>query len=122
MGRIADTFKNRTTPAFIGFTVAGDPDKETCVRIARALIEGGTDILELGYPSLIRLLTGRPSRRRMSGHVQPEQTPTLSLPSSGISGKHRRYPSFSLRITIRFTTGGSSGFTGKRTMRGSTAS
>jgi tryptophan synthase alpha chain len=50
MGRIADTFKKRKTPAFIGFTVAGDPDKETCVRIARALIDGGVDILELGVP------------------------------------------------------------------------
>ena len=50
MGRIADTFKNCRTPVFIGFTVAGDPDKETCMRIARALIEGGTDILELGVP------------------------------------------------------------------------
>jgi tryptophan synthase alpha chain len=30
--------------------VAGDPDKETCIRAAMALIEGGTDILELGVP------------------------------------------------------------------------
>nr|WP_320162409.1 tryptophan synthase subunit alpha [uncultured Methanoregula sp.] len=50
MGRIAETFRNRSSPAFIGFTVAGDPDKETCIRAARALIEGGTDILELGIP------------------------------------------------------------------------
>jgi tryptophan synthase alpha chain len=50
MGRIADTFRNRESPAFIGFTVAGDPDRETCIRAARALIDGGTDILELGIP------------------------------------------------------------------------
>jgi len=50
MGRIADTFRNRDSPAFIGFTVAGDPDRDTCIRAARALIEGGTDILELGVP------------------------------------------------------------------------
>lgn len=50
MGRIAETFRNRNSPAFIGFTVAGDPDKETCIRAARALIDGGTDILELGVP------------------------------------------------------------------------
>ena len=30
--------------------MAGDPDKETSVRIAKALIDGGTDILELGVP------------------------------------------------------------------------
>lgn len=50
MGRIEDIFADRKTPAFIGFAVAGDPDLETSVRIARALIAGGTDILELGVP------------------------------------------------------------------------
>lgn len=50
MGRIETVFKNRKTPAFIGFTVAGDPDRTTSIRISRALIGGGTDILELGIP------------------------------------------------------------------------
>jgi tryptophan synthase alpha chain len=52
MGRIETAFSDASIkkPAFIGFTVAGDPDKATCVRIARALIAGGTDILELGVP------------------------------------------------------------------------
>ena len=30
--------------------MAGDPEKETSVRIAKALIDGGTDILEFGVP------------------------------------------------------------------------
>ena len=50
MGRIEKVFAAVKKPAFIGFTVAGDPDKTTCIRIARALIAGGTDILELGVP------------------------------------------------------------------------
>jgi len=50
MGRIDAVFIGRKKPAFIGFTVAGDPDKETCIRAAIALIDGGTDILELGVP------------------------------------------------------------------------
>jgi len=50
MGRIEKVFADGEKPAFIGFTVAGDPDKTTCIRIARALIAGGTDILELGIP------------------------------------------------------------------------
>jgi tryptophan synthase alpha chain len=50
MGRIDIVFSRIKKPAFIGFTVAGDPDKETCIRAAMALIEGGTDILELGVP------------------------------------------------------------------------
>ncbi|MFA5348384.1 MAG: tryptophan synthase subunit alpha [Methanoregula sp.] len=50
MGRIERVFADGKKPAFVGFTVAGDPDKITSVRIARALIAGGTDILELGIP------------------------------------------------------------------------
>ncbi len=50
MGRIEKAFSRGKKPLFIGFTVAGDPDKLTCIRIARALIAGGTDILELGIP------------------------------------------------------------------------
>jgi tryptophan synthase alpha chain len=50
MGRIEKAFNQGKKPLFIGFTVAGDPDKHTCIRIARALIAGGTDILELGVP------------------------------------------------------------------------
>jgi tryptophan synthase alpha chain len=50
MGRIEAVFRQLKRPAFIGFTVAGDPDKETCIRAAMALIDGGTDILELGIP------------------------------------------------------------------------
>jgi tryptophan synthase alpha chain len=50
MGRIETVFSQLKKPAFIGFTVAGDPDKETCIRAAMAIIAGGADILELGVP------------------------------------------------------------------------
>jgi len=50
MSRIGDVFSRRKRPAFIGFTVAGDPDRDTSIRAAMALIDGGTDILELGIP------------------------------------------------------------------------
>lgn len=50
MSRIARVFERKGTTAFIGFTVAGDPDEATSLRIAKALIDGGTDILELGIP------------------------------------------------------------------------
>ncbi len=49
MSRIGAAFRKQA-PAFIGFTVAGDPDETTSLRIAKALIDGGTDILELGIP------------------------------------------------------------------------
>ncbi len=50
MRRIDAAFAGRKRPAFIGFTVAGDPDMDNCIRAAMALIEAGTDILELGVP------------------------------------------------------------------------
>lgn len=50
MSRIGKVFKNPGKTAFIGFTVAGDPDEAMSLRIAKALIDGGTDILELGVP------------------------------------------------------------------------
>lgn len=50
MTRVGRAFTQGKKPLFIGFTVAGDPDKSTCISIARALIAGGTDILELGVP------------------------------------------------------------------------
>jgi len=50
MGRIDAVFSRKEKTAFIGFAVAGDPDKETSVRIAKALIDSGTDILEFGVP------------------------------------------------------------------------
>lgn len=50
MRRIDAVFARLKKPAFIGFTVAGDPDKATSIRAAMALIKGGTDILELGIP------------------------------------------------------------------------
>ena len=50
MGRIDEVFRKKGSTAFIGFAVAGDPDRDTSVKIARALISGGTDILELGVP------------------------------------------------------------------------
>ena len=50
MGRIESVFAEKSETAFIGFAVAGDPDQKTSVRIAKALIDGGTDILEFGVP------------------------------------------------------------------------
>jgi tryptophan synthase alpha chain len=50
MGRIEVVFSRLKKPALIGFMVAGDPSRETCIRAATAIIEGGVDIFELGIP------------------------------------------------------------------------
>ena len=50
MNRIEEIFSSAGRPLFIAFTVAGDPDFDTSVAAAKALIEGGADIIELGIP------------------------------------------------------------------------
>jgi len=50
MSRIAAVFENRKGPAFIGFAVAGDPDLAGSIRIGKAILDAGADILELGVP------------------------------------------------------------------------
>ncbi len=42
--------RERKEAAFIPFTVAGDPDIRTSEAILKAYIDGGADILEIGYP------------------------------------------------------------------------
>ncbi|MDD2248516.1 MAG: tryptophan synthase subunit alpha [Methanocorpusculum sp.] len=37
-------------PGFVGYTVAGDPNLSDSIEIAKALIDGGCDVLELGVP------------------------------------------------------------------------
>ena len=37
-------------PAFISYIVAGDPSPAESIKIAKALIDGGADIIELGFP------------------------------------------------------------------------
>jgi tryptophan synthase alpha chain len=53
MNRYKETFTRlqaKSETAFIPFAVAGDPDLATSERIFKAYIDGGADILEIGYP------------------------------------------------------------------------
>jgi tryptophan synthase alpha chain len=50
MSRIGEIFTSAGRPLFIAFIVAGDPDFKNSVAAAKALIEGGADIIELGVP------------------------------------------------------------------------
>lgn len=53
MSRLADAFARARTAhraAFIAYLCAGDPDFETSLAACRAVIDAGTDILELGMP------------------------------------------------------------------------
>ncbi len=47
MNRFETVFER---PAFIAFTVAGDPDPATSLAVVQTLIRSGADILELGIP------------------------------------------------------------------------
>jgi len=48
--RIETAFKSAKRPLVVAFTVAGDPDPETSVTIAKIIARSGADILELGVP------------------------------------------------------------------------
>jgi tryptophan synthase alpha chain len=53
MDRIAQAFaraRSENRAAFVAYLCAGDPDLETSVAACRAVIESGTDVLELGVP------------------------------------------------------------------------
>ena len=50
MTRITEVFQNLDHPAFIAYLVAGDPDPSGFLAAARAVIESGADILEIGMP------------------------------------------------------------------------
>jgi tryptophan synthase alpha chain len=77
MGRIEVAFKKIKGPAFIGFTVGGDPDKETSVRIAKALIDGGTDILEIGVPFSDPVADGPTIQKADERALAAGTTPTI---------------------------------------------
>jgi tryptophan synthase alpha chain len=50
MTRIGDLFGRLDRPAFIAYLVAGHPDNGGFRAAARAVVDGGADILELGMP------------------------------------------------------------------------
>ena len=53
MNRYQKTFeqlKNKNESACIPFAVAGDPDIDKSLEVFKAYIDGGADILEIGYP------------------------------------------------------------------------
>lgn len=49
-GRLQRTFAAADHPLLVSFVVAGDPDRNQSIRIARAIIEHGSDIIEIGIP------------------------------------------------------------------------
>ena len=73
MSRLADTFSRLRAQgerAFVPFVTFGDPDAATTLRLARAYIEAGADILEIGIPFTDPLADGptiqRASERALS--------------------------------------------------------
>lgn len=75
MSRIGDMFASAGRPLFIAFTVAGDPDLERSARAARALIEGGADIIELGVPFSDPVADGPTIQRADTRAIRAGTTP-----------------------------------------------
>ena len=74
MSRLETTFQSNRThhqAAFISYLMAGDPDFEGSLQMARACIEGGADVLEIGMPFSDPIADGRTiqlaSQRALAG-------------------------------------------------------
>jgi len=69
VSRISEIFEKAKKPLFIAFTVAGDPDPQRSVAVARTLIDAGADILEFGVdgPTIQRA-----DERAISAGINPD--------------------------------------------------
>ncbi len=76
MSRISEVFEKAKKPLFIAFTVAGDPDPQRSVAVARTLIDAGADILEFGVPFSDPVADGptiqRADERALSAGINPD--------------------------------------------------
>lgn len=76
MSRISEIFEKAKKPLFIAFTVAGDPDPQRSVAVARTLIDAGADILEFGVPFSDPVADGptiqRADERALSAGINPD--------------------------------------------------
>lgn len=53
MKQLIDKFSKANSEnraALIGFITAGFPEKEKCIEMAKAMVDGGVDIIEVGFP------------------------------------------------------------------------
>ncbi len=100
MNRYEIVFKNlqnRNEAAFIPFAVAGDPAIETSEAILKAYIDGGADILEIGYPFSDPVADGpvnqRSARRAIAGGLAPASF-------FGMMKKIRRYSDLPIGLLL----------------------
>ena len=77
MKRIERLFTELQRPVLIGFTVAGYPDLGTSEAIARAMIRGGIDLLELGIPHSDPVADGPTIQRADDRALQAGTDPDL---------------------------------------------
>jgi tryptophan synthase alpha chain len=66
--------KKENRAALVTFTMAGDPDYDTSLAIAKALPKAGADIIELGMPFTDPMADG-PARARV-GSAHDQDAPT----------------------------------------------
>lgn len=55
--------KRQGRAAFVAYVMAGDPDRETALKILRGLPEAGADLIELGFPFSDPMAEGPPIQR-----------------------------------------------------------
>jgi tryptophan synthase alpha chain len=76
MSRIRKTFDRCESLVFIPFLVAGDPDRQTSIALAKELIRAGADILEIGMPFSDPVADGpviqKADERALKGGMNPD--------------------------------------------------
>jgi tryptophan synthase alpha chain len=100
MNRYEIVFRNlqdRNEAAFIPFAVAGDPAIGTSEAILKAYIDGGADILEIGYPFSDPIADGPVNQRSAQRAIAGGLTPASFF---GMMKKIRRYSDLPIGLLL----------------------
>jgi tryptophan synthase alpha chain len=74
--KVFSELRSKNETAFIPFAVAGDPDTATSEAILKAYIDGGADILEIGYPFSDPIADGPVNQRGAQRAIKAGITPS----------------------------------------------
>ena len=55
LAQLLERVRSENRAALIGYMPAGFPTKEECIQAIQAMVDGGVDAVEIGYPYAIQL-------------------------------------------------------------------
>ncbi len=80
--KLTDVFaelRGRGEGCLVGFTMAGDPDQESSLKVAQALLDGGVDVLEVGIPFSDPIADGPSIQAAAQRALTAGMTPRVAL-------------------------------------------